>query len=96
MIQFMVGNPPLISEHFQACQRSSQTNPFFFGFPGNDPELDPSRPAPPPARAVDRPIPRVGKRDAPKDAPAGASSTAPRTENNRRGGRVTAGNEAGM
>ncbi|KAJ5760921.1 hypothetical protein N7520_008077 [Penicillium odoratum] len=59
---------------------------------GNDPELDPSRPAPPPARAVDRPAPRVGKRDAPKEAPA-APAAAPRSEN-RRGGRVTAGNEA--
>lgn len=57
---------------------------------GNDPELDPSRPAPPPAKAVDRPTARSGKRDAPKEAP----TAAPREGNNRRGGRVTAGNEA--
>lgn len=94
MIQFLVGYQPLISEHLQASQRSSQTNPSFFCLLGNDPELDPSRPAPPPARAVDRPAPRVGKRDAPKEAPA-AAAAAPRSENNRRGGRVTAGNEAG-
>lgn len=94
MIQFMVGNLPLITEHLQAARSSSQTNISFSCFLGNDPELDPSRPAPPPARAVDRPAPRVGKRDAPKEAPAAAP--APRSDNNRRGGRVTAGNEAGM
>ncbi|KAJ5290170.1 uncharacterized protein N7443_010423 [Penicillium atrosanguineum] len=58
---------------------------------GNDPELDPNRPAPPPAKAVDRPAARSGKRDAPNEAP----TAAPREgNNNRRGGRVTAGNEA--
>ncbi|KAF7719726.1 Stm1 N-terminal domain-containing protein [Penicillium ucsense] len=57
---------------------------------GNDPELDPSRPPAPPAKAVDRPAPRIGKRDAPKEAPA----TQPRENTGRRGGRVTAGNDA--
>jgi plasminogen activator inhibitor 1 RNA-binding protein len=35
-----------------------------------DPELDPSRPAPPPTKAIDRPVDRSGKRDAPKEQPA--------------------------
>ncbi|KAJ6057106.1 hypothetical protein N7499_009977 [Penicillium canescens] len=56
---------------------------------GNDPELDPSRPAPPPTRAVDRTADRSGKRDTPKE-PAARHNEA----NARRGGRVTAGNEA--
>ncbi|CAI7664703.1 unnamed protein product [Penicillium glandicola] len=56
---------------------------------GNDPELDPSRPAPPPAKAVDRPADRSGKRDTPKEVPARHNEA-----NARRGGRVTAGNEA--
>lgn len=66
----------------------------FLARPGNDPELDPNRPAPPPARAVDRPAARHGKRDAPKEAPV----SQPRENNggNRRGGRAPAGNEAGM
>lgn len=65
---------------------------FFHRLAGNDPELDPNRPPAPPARAVDRPAARHGKREAPKEAPA----TQPRENNNRRGGRVTAGNDAGM
>ncbi|CAI7570324.1 unnamed protein product [Penicillium discolor] len=56
---------------------------------GNDPELDPSRPAPPPTKAIDRPVDRSGKRDAPKEQPARHTEA-----NARRGGRVTAGNEA--
>lgn len=30
---------------------------------GNDPELDPNRPADPPTRAIDKPVMRHGKRD---------------------------------
>lgn len=30
---------------------------------GNDPELDPNRPAEPPTKAIDKPAPRHGKRD---------------------------------
>ncbi|KAF2275111.1 uncharacterized protein EI97DRAFT_459738 [Westerdykella ornata] len=37
---------------------------------GNDPELDPDRPAEPPTKAVDKPLPRTGKRNAPAEAPA--------------------------
>ncbi|KAJ6166850.1 hypothetical protein N7470_002297 [Penicillium chermesinum] len=48
----------------------------------------------PPAKAVDRPVPRIGKRDTPKEAPSQAPNQAPRENNGRRGGRVTAGNEA--
>jgi plasminogen activator inhibitor 1 RNA-binding protein len=39
---------------------------------GNDPELDPDRPADPPTRAIEKPVMRTGKRDggeAPKPAP---------------------------
>ena len=35
---------------------------------GNDPELDPNRPADPPTRAIEKPVMRHGKRDGP-DAP---------------------------
>ena len=35
---------------------------------GNDPELDPDRPADPPTRAIEKPVMRHGKRDGP-DAP---------------------------
>ncbi|KAG0159387.1 hypothetical protein PDIDSM_6909 [Penicillium digitatum] len=56
---------------------------------GNDPELDPSRPAPPPTKAIDRPVDRSGKRDVPKEQPARHTEA-----NARRGGRVTGGNEA--
>jgi hypothetical protein len=39
---------------------------------GNDPELDPDRPADPPTRAIEKPVMRSGKRDgtdAPRPAP---------------------------
>jgi len=39
---------------------------------GNDPELDPNRPADPPTRAIEKPVMRHGKRegtDAPKPVP---------------------------
>ncbi|KAJ9285525.1 hypothetical protein DTO021C3_6917 [Paecilomyces variotii] len=48
---------------------------------GNDPELDPDRPADPPTRAIDKAAPRHGKRDAPKEAPSAPRGGAPR--NNR-------------
>jgi hypothetical protein len=32
---------------------------------GNDPELDPNRPADPPTKAIDKPVARAGKRDGP-------------------------------
>lgn len=84
----MRGNPEISPPSF-----SSVANLLFFSIAGNDPELDPNRPPPPPTRAVDRPVPRIGKRDAPKEAPV----SQPRPEGgNRRGGRATAGNEAGM
>ena len=35
---------------------------------GNDPELDPDRPADPPTRAIDKTSARIGKRDG-SDAP---------------------------
>lgn len=39
---------------------------------GNDPELDPNRPADPPTRAIDKPVMRHGKRDG-SDAPKAVS-----------------------
>ncbi|KAL1857842.1 hypothetical protein Plec18170_003066 [Paecilomyces lecythidis] len=53
---------------------------------GNDPELDPNRPADPPTRAIEKPTPRHGKRDAPKEP-----ASAPRGGAPRRGG--PSGNE---
>ena len=43
-------------------------------FAGNDPELDPDRPADPPTKAIDKPVHRSGKRegtDAPRPAREG-------------------------
>lgn len=37
---------------------------------GNDPELDPARPADPPTKAIDKPVARIGKRDGPDARPA--------------------------
>ncbi|KAF1958246.1 hypothetical protein CC80DRAFT_408772, partial [Byssothecium circinans] len=52
---------------------------------GNDPELDPDRPADPPTKAIDKPTARSGKRNAPAEAPsraAGASTRAPKDSGN--------------
>ncbi len=41
---------------------------------GNDPELDPDRPADPPTKAIDKTAPRRGKRDG-SDAPRPAQES---------------------
>ncbi|KAF2757869.1 hypothetical protein EJ05DRAFT_369979 [Pseudovirgaria hyperparasitica] len=51
---------------------------------GNDPELDPDRPADPPVKTVDKPAARQGKRNAPAEAPSKDATAAPR---GGRGGR---------
>jgi plasminogen activator inhibitor 1 RNA-binding protein len=58
---------------------------------GNDPELDPNRPADPPTRAIEKPVMRHGKRegtDAPKPMPE-------RTGNQTRAKQTASANENG-
>jgi hypothetical protein len=74
------------------CQHSTRTlPPPYSPRTGNDPELDPDRPADPPTRAIEKPVMRVGKRDgteAPKPAPE-------RQGNQTRAKQTASGNENG-
>lgn len=57
---------------------------------GNDPELDPDRPADPPTKAIDKPVQRHGKRDgtdAPRPAPERfGNQTRTKPDNSNEGG----------
>jgi plasminogen activator inhibitor 1 RNA-binding protein len=58
---------------------------------GNDPELDPDRPADPPTRAIEKPVARHGKRDG-TDAPR---PTTDRPANQNRAKQTASANENG-
>ena len=75
------------------CPRSVRTRPSTQYSPrtGNDPELDPDRPADPPTRAIEKPVMRTGKRDG-GDAP---KPTPERQGNQTRAKQTASGNENG-